>query len=700
MTDNRGCESLLSLRLGRYNVDPLHVVEKLPAVSLSSLNPAQQQAVRHVHTPLLVLAGAGSGKTLAITHKLAHLVNSLRYAPESIYAVTFTNKAAREMKERAGKLMGETASALNVSTFHTLGLNFIRHEHKVLQIKSSFTLLDEDDSLAMLRDAANLNQVDKQVLSGLRMLISNWKNALLSPEQALDIAKDAEETLAAKAYAAYQRTQRACHALDFDDLILLPAVCLRNEDHIRNKWQHKVRYLLVDEYQDTNGAQYELVRLLAGDRAAFTVVGDDDQSIYAWRGANPENLNQLKADYPKLEVIKLEQNYRSFGRILKSANTLIANNPHLFEKSLWSQKQYGEPLRVMSCANDDDEAERVVNEIMMRKMRGNLKWRQFAILFRGNHQARLFEKAMIERKVPYKLSGGQSFFGKAEIKDVLAYLRLLVNDEDDAAFLRIVNVPRREIGASTIEKLGAYAQRRHKTLLPACQELGLETELSGRPLNALRQFSELIQRYSSACRQGDAIAAINELLRAVGYEGWLYEQASSPKVAQGRWQNVQELLGWLQRSLSDPLNKISFEEAVNKLLLRDMLERSAEDEANADEVQMLTLHAAKGLEYPHVYMVGMEEELLPHRTSIEEGNIEEERRLAYVGITRARETLVFSLCTTRKRFGDTVRCEPSRFLAELPVDDLKWDDARNATAEEKAQVREDKLAALKALLDD
>jgi len=618
-------------------------------VSLSSLNPAQQQAVRHVHTPLLVLAGAGSGKTLAITHKLAHLVNSLRYAPESIYAVTFTNKAAREMKERAGKLMGETAGKLNVSTFHTLGLNFIRHEYKALQIKSSFTLLDEDDSLAMLRDAANLNQIDKQVLFGLRMLISNWKNALLSPEQALEVAKDAEETLAAKAYAAYQRTQRACHALDFDDLILLPAVCLRNEDHLRNKWQHKVRYLLVDEYQDTNSAQYELVKLLTGDRGAFTVVGDDDQSIYAWRGANPENLNQLKADFPKLEVIKLEQNYRSFGRILKCANTLIANNPHLFEKSLWSQKQYGEPLRVMSCANDDDEAERVVNEIMMRKMRGNLKWRDFAILFRGNHQARLFEKAMIERKVPYKLSGGQSFFGKAEIKDVLAYLRLLVNDEDDAAFLRIVNVPRREIGASTIEKLGAYAQRRHKTLLPASLELGVETELSGRPLNALRQFAELIQRYGDYCRKGDAIASINELLRAVGYEGWLYEQASSPKVAQGRWQNVQELLSWLERSLSDANEKIGFDEAVNKLLLRDMLERSAEEEQNADEVQMLTLHAAKGLEYPHVYMVGMEEELLPHRTSIEEGNIEEERRLAYVGITRARET--------SKSNGPTRHCE-------------------------------------------
>lgn len=667
---------------------------------MSSLNPAQAQAVKHVHTPLLVLAGAGSGKTLAITHKLAHLVRSLYYTPESIYAVTFTNKAAREMKERAGKLMGEEAARLNVSTFHTFGLNFIRQEYKALQLKRSFTLLDEDDSMAMLREAGNLGQLDKQVLFALRHEISNWKNALLTPEQAMAIAKNKDQQLAATAYAAYERTQRACHALDFDDLILLPAACLRDNLDIREKWQDKVRYLLIDEYQDTNGAQYELMKFLAGTRAAFTVVGDDDQSIYAWRGANPENLNILQQDFPKLQVIKLEQNYRSFGRILKCANTLIANNPHLFEKSLWSQKTYGEPLRVLSCKNDEDEAERVVNEIMMRKMRFNLNWKQFAILFRGNHQARLFEKALIEKRIPYKLSGGQSFFAKAEIKDVLAYFRLLVNEDDDAAFLRIVNVPRRDIGAVTIEKLGAYAQRRHGSLLPSSLELGIESELTGRSLTAVRQFAELIRRYAEQARKGDALEAVNELLKAIGYEGWLYEQASSPKVAQSRWQNVQDLVSWLGNHINHPQDPCDFEEAVNRLLLRDMLERSAEEDRNADEVQMLTLHAAKGLEYPHVYMVGMEEELLPHHVSIEEGNIEEERRLAYVGITRAQETLVFSLCKTRKRYGELVHCEPSRFLTELPVDDLQWDDQRNQSEEQKAQVREDRLAALKALLDD
>lgn len=667
---------------------------------MSSLNPAQQQAVRHVHTPLLVLAGAGSGKTLAITHKLAHLVRSLYYTPESIYAVTFTNKAAREMKERAGKLMGEEAARLNVSTFHTLGLNFIRHEYKTLQLKRSFTLLDEDDSLSMLRDAANLNQVDKQVLAGLRHLISNWKNALLTPEQAHLVASDKEEQLAAAAYAAYDRSQKACHALDFDDLISLPAICLRDHAEVRERWQQKVQYLLIDEYQDTNGAQYELVKYLTGARAKFTVVGDDDQSIYAWRGANPENLNILKADFPALEVIKLEQNYRSFGRILKCANTLIANNPHLFEKSLWSDKTFGEKLRVMSCKNDEDEAERVVNEIMMRKMRFNLNWRDFALLFRGNHQARLFEKTFIEKRIPYKLSGGQSFFSKAEIKDTLAYMRLLTNEDDDAAFLRIVNVPRRDIGAVTIEKLGSYAQRRHAALLPSSLELGLETELSGRSLTSLRQFSALIQRYAIQCRQGDAVQAIKDLLNAVGYQGWLFENASSPKVAQGRWQNVEELLNWLGNHINNPTDPCDFEEAVNRLLLRDMLERNAEEDRNADEVQMLTLHAAKGLEYPHVYMVGMEEQLLPHHVSIEEGNIEEERRLAYVGITRARESLVFSLCKTRKRYGEIVHCEPSRFLTELPIDDLQWDDHKNQSEEQKAAVREDRLAALKALLDD
>ncbi len=666
--------------------------------SLSSLNPAQQQAVRHVHSPLLVLAGAGSGKTLAITHKLAYLVRDRKLRAESVYAVTFTNKAAREMRERAGKLLGSDAEGLNVSTFHTLGLNFLRFEHKHIGLKRNFTLLDEDDSMAMLRDAAHLEHLDKQRIQLIRGQISSWKNALVDAAMAQDLVSSEGEGEIARAYAAYERAQRACNALDFDDLIGLPVKALREHGAIRERWQSRVRYLLVDEYQDTNGAQYEWLKLMVGGNDNLTVVGDDDQSIYTWRGANPENLNLLQQDFPKLTVIKLEQNYRSCGRVLKAANAVIANNSHLFEKQLWSQKDFGEPLRALTCRDDEDEATRVVNEIAARRINLRGKWRDFAILFRGNHQARLFEKALIEKRVPYKLSGGQSFFARAEIKDVLAYLRLLINEDDDAAFLRVVNVPRREIGATTLEKLGAYAQRRHIGLLPACRELGLESELTGRSLLAVRQFSELIARYRDYCRTGDAVAGVQELLRAIGYEAWLLEHASAPKVAMARWGNVQELVSWLERSLNDASDKRSFDDAVSKLLLRDMLERSAEEEANADEVQLLTLHAAKGLEYPHVYMVGMEEELLPHRVSIDENNIEEERRLAYVGITRARETLTFTLCSHRKRFGEVVRCEPSRFLAEVPAEDLIWADKIVLSKEEKQKEAGNRIANLRALL--
>ncbi len=669
-------------------------------MSRAALNPAQSAAVNHIHTPLLVLAGAGSGKTLAITHKLAHLTHYVGYRPENIFAVTFTNKAAREMKERAGKLMGESAQALNVSTFHTLGLNFIRQEHKSLNIKNNFTLIDEDDALQLLKDAANLGAADKNRLWGLKTLISNWKNALILPGHAESIAANEEEHVAAKVYTAYERGLRACHALDFDDLIVLPVHAMREHADIKTRWQNKVRYLLVDEYQDTNIAQYELVKALVGVQARFTVVGDDDQSIYSWRGANPENLKLLQHDFPQLEVIKLEQNYRSCGRILKSANALIANNAHVFDKKLWSDKDFGESLRVITCNDDDDESTRVVNELQARKFRGNFKWKDFALLFRSNHQTRLFEKALLERKIPYRLSGGQSFFAKAEIKDVMAYLRLLVNDEDDAAFLRIANVPRREIGVTTLEKLGWYAQRRHVGLLPACGEIGLEHELSGRPLNALKQFSELLSRYRDFCQRGDAVASVNELLRAVGYESWLYENASSPKVAQGRWANVQELLGWLAKSLNDAQAPCDFAEAVGKLMLRDMMDQTAEERGNVDEVQLFTLHASKGLEFPHVYMVGVEEDILPHHSSIEADTVEEERRLAYVGITRAQQTLVFSLCKTRKRFGETIRCQPSRFLTELPCDDLAWDNAQKLTLDDKKQLATDRLAAMRAMLEE
>ena len=414
---------------------------------MNDLNPRQREAVRHLDGPLLVLAGAGSGKTRVITAKIAHLIEHGGVAARHITAVTFTNKAAREMKGRVGKLLdAEAGRGLSISTFHTLGLNILRRELKAAGLRAGFSIFDEQDVEQLLRELAKKNEADKDTLQRARWQISAWKNDLIDPDTALSNATDDFGGFYAALYGAYQRALRVYNAVDFDDLILLPVSLLRTEPALRERWQNRIRYLLVDEYQDTNGAQYELVKLLVGVRGALTVVGDDDQSIYAWRGARPENLARLRDDFPRLHVIKLEQNYRSTGRILRAANTLIANNEHVFEKRLWSELGPGELLRVVNCRDEEDEAERVISEIIQQRFNSGAPYSSFAILYRGNHQARPFEKALRTQNIPYFISGGTSFFSRSEVKDVMAYLRLIVNPDDDSAFLRIVNTPRREIG--------------------------------------------------------------------------------------------------------------------------------------------------------------------------------------------------------------------------------------------------------------
>jgi ATP-dependent DNA helicase Rep len=651
------------------------------------LNARQQQAVDTVDSPLLVLAGAGSGKTSVITTKIVRLITKYGYRASQIAAVTFTNKAAREMKERVTRLLGgQNSRGLIVSTFHNLGLNIIRREHLALGFKNNFTIFDDQDTLSLLRELCHKNEdADKSELQALQHRISNWKNDLLTPQQVMAQAKDQDQLAAAKLYEAYDRSMRAYNAVDFDDLIRYPVELFRSHPDILEKWQHKIRYLLVDEYQDTNTCQYELVKLICGRYGLFTVVGDDDQSIYSWRGAQPENLALLKQDYPNLKIVKLEQNYRSYGRILKAANAVIANNPHVFEKALWSDKIYGDPIRILATDDDLHEAERVANELLAHKLKNGTEYRDYAILYRGNHQSRFFEKALLEKQIPYKVSGSTSFFSRTEIKDVLAYLRLLVNSADDNAFLRIVNVPRREIGPASLEKLGLYAQKRHISLFEACFELGLAEELPAKGLAAVQRFANLISKTADNAQRGDTMAAINELLAYIGYHGYLYDNSSSPKAAEFRWSNVQQLLEWIERELDNFANDENpLARAINKLILREMLDRN-EDDADTNEVQLMTLHASKGLEFHHVFLVGMEEEFLPHRSSIDEDNIEEERRLAYVGITRAQKTLTLSYARQRKRYGELVDTEPSRFLFEMPQEDLVWEEQQMPMTEEERQ---------------
>ena len=667
---------------------------------MQDLNPRQRDAVRYLDGPLLVLAGAGSGKTRVITAKIARLIEVAGIEPRHITAVTFTNKAAREMKARVGRLLhGNSGSGVNISTFHTLGLNLLRHELQAAGLRRGFSIFDEQDVDQLLRELTKHNEADKDTLQRARRQISAWKNDLVDPDTAQQHAEDDVDSFFAALYGAYQRALRAYNAVDFDDLILLPVSLLRADRELRERWQNRIRYLLVDEYQDTNGAQYEMVRLLVGVRGALTVVGDDDQSIYAWRGARPENLARLRDDFPNLKLIKLEQNYRSTGRILRAANQLIANNEHVFEKRLWSELGPGDPLRVITCRDEEDEAERVVGEIVQQRFSSGAPFGSFAVLYRGNHQARLFEQALRTQNVPYFLSGGTSFFARGEVKDVMAYFRLIANPDDDSAFLRIINTPRREIGSSTLEALSTYAGQRHCALLRAIGELALGEHLKPRAVARLREFSDWVDGLARLSESAAPVDVARQLLADLDYRDWLAQTSASDKAAERRWQNVEDLLDWLCKLQQDKGRGDNLSALVAHLSLMDILERQ-DEESGDDRVVLMTLHAAKGLEFPHVFLVGMEEELLPHRSSIEEDAIAEERRLAYVGLTRAQRTLVMTCAERRRRSGERVRCEPSRFLGELPADDLRWEGRGvRLSAEEKQARGRASLAGLKALLE-
>ena len=666
------------------------------------LNPQQQQAVEYVSGPCLVLAGAGSGKTRVIINKIAHLIGKCGYLPKQIAAVTFTNKAAREMKERVAHSIGkESSKGLIVSTFHTLGFDIIKREYKHLGFKANMTLFDEYDQMALLKElTADLLQEDKELLRTLINRISNWKNDLCSPQQALTLARDKQEQTFAHCYDRYNKQLRAYNALDFDDLIMLPTLLFKQNEEVRSKWQEKIRYLLVDEYQDTNTSQYELIKLLVGDRARFTVVGDDDQSIYSWRGARPQNMVRLRDDFPALRVIKLEQNYRSSQRILHCANILIDNNDHVFDKKLFSNLGEGEKLQIIEAKNEEHEAERVVGELIAHRFIAKTHYRDYAILYRGNHQSRLLEKILMQNRIPYKISGGTSFFSRAEIKDMMAYLRLVVNQDDDAAFLRIVNTPKREIGTATLEKLGSLAQEKHVSLFEAIFDFELIQRVTPKAYDALQKFARWIVELNDEIQRSEPERAVRSMLTSLHYEEYLYEYATSPKAAEMQSKNVATLFDWVADMLKgDEFNEpMNLNQIVTRLTLRDMLERG-EEEDDSDQVQLMTLHASKGLEFPHVFLIGMEEGILPHQTSIDEDNVEEERRLAYVGITRAQQNLWFSLCKERRQFGELIRPEPSRFLLELPENDLQWErDKPPLTAEQQQAKTQSHIANLRAIL--
>jgi len=652
------------------------------------LNPQQREAVRYLDGPLLVLAGAGSGKTRVITEKIAYLIDACEVQPAHVTAITFTNKAAREMKARITHRLGERARDVTISTFHAFGAKFLRLEARAAGLKPGFSIFDASDGLTLIQEL--LKDADKARARQIQQRISLWKNALRKPDEIAPA--DGLEAAAARVYAEYERRLRAYQAVDFDDLIIKPVELLERDADMAARWRTRIWHLLVDEYQDTNRCQNRLMRLLSGARAAFTVVGDDDQSIYAWRGADADNLRQLAADYPHLKVIKLEQNYRSTTRILKAANSVIRHNPKLFEKRLWSEKGHGDAIRVMACRDDAHEAEWVVTRLLAHKFETRGRWRDYAILYRGNHQARLFEQQLRSRRVPYRLSGGPSFFDKTEIKDLTSYLRLLANPDDDPAFLRAVTTPKRGIGGATLEALGQAAGRRQISLCAAIFAPGIEEEIKPAPLAALREFGAFLARVAERARREPAGAVIGDLLKAIGYEAWLRETCE-PREAEARLANVREFVGWLAAKGTEEAQSLL--ELAQSVALITMLDKQEED--GDDAVQLATLHAAKGLEFRHVFLVGCEEGVLPHREALDAGQLEEERRLMYVGITRAQLSLHVSWSAQRKQGREIVARAPSRFIAEMG-DDLRFEGVGQASPTLDKEAGRARLASFKALL--
>ena len=700
----------------------------------TDLNPMQRKAVLYLNGPCLVLAGAGSGKTRVITQKIAYLLRECGYAARNVVALTFTNKAAKEMSERIRQLVDPRLSkGLTVSTFHSLGLRFLREEAESLGLKKQFSILDSNDALAIIQEL--LATTDRARLKSVQQSISLWKNGLVGPDEAAATAQTPNDAEAARIYRDYSATLAAYQAVDFDDLIRLPATLLESNEEVRARWQGRVHYLLVDEYQDTNVCQYRMVQALVGTRAMLTAVGDDDQAIYAWRGATVENLQRLTKDFPNIELIKLEQNYRSVQRILTAANKVISNNPNVFGKKLWSSLGEGEPIQVTAMDDEESEAENIAIRLSAARFERRAEWRDFAVLYRSNQQARAMEQALRTLHIPYSISGGQSFFEKPEIRDVLAYLRLIANDDDDPAFIRAITTPRRGVGNTTLQALGKFAQEKGLSMFAAVFEIGDSDRLASRQLMPLQNFVRYIQDFQQRSGKpgnarnmqgmGDlfseenaagldtyeqaathaAADLLDELLRTMDYERHLYDLYDE-KPAQNRWQNVLELIGWLKRKAQE--DDLDLMELVQHVALVTMLERS-EDE-NPDTVKLSTLHAAKGLEYPHVYLIGVEEGLLPHLGRDDEDlgqgdeavealaqRIQEERRLMYVGITRAQRSLHLSWCKRRRRAREDVVRERSRFIEEMGFSDEKpVDSAAGMDPRERLQMLKTLLAGPKA----
>ncbi len=644
-------------------------------LNLNALNPQQRLAVETLHGPVLILAGAGTGKTRVITFRIAHMIGK-GIPPGNILAVTFTNKAAREMKERVAKLVarkprpkdGPPSEGPTICTFHSLGARILRQHIELLGYKKNFVIYDEAEQLGAIKkilshiSARNEKTDPKAILN----FLSRYKSGSLKPGA---FADESAAALAQHIRSRYESALRACNAIDFDDLLLLTLKLFKEHPRVLAACRNKFRYVMVDEYQDTNAAQFELVRLLTEEHRNLCVVGDDDQSIYGWRGAEIANLLDLEKHYREVKIIKLEQNYRSTNTILNAANAVIKNNVRRRGKQLWSQKGHGAKIVLHAFANDEEEARSIVEQIEYARLARRLPWGAQAILFRTNQQSRPFEMALRQAGVRYHLIGGQSFFDRREVRDFLAYLKVFLNPHDDVSLLRIANVPARGLSDVTMERLLAASQERHGSVYTAMRHTDVQGMLQAKTRESLQAFLEFVERTRSrlaADPHGSLLLWAEQFLAETGYIDDLRRSEKNPETAESRIRNLKELAATLDGAPPDlsrpPAERL--EQFLEEVTLDT--EREEEKEVEGDAVTLITMHSCKGLEFPHVYVVGLEDGLLPHSRSREEGTLDEERRLFYVAITRAQETLTLSYCLGRKKYGQLLPAHPSPFLKELP----------------------------------
>ncbi|WP_027410402.1 DNA helicase PcrA [Anoxybacteroides tepidamans] len=655
---------------------------------LVNLNEEQQAAVKTTEGPLLIMAGAGSGKTRVLTHRIAYLMAEKHVAPWNILAITFTNKAAREMKERVQSLVGGAAEDIWISTFHSMCVRILRRDIDRIGIDRNFSILDTTDQLSVIKTILNEKNIDPKKFDPRAILgtISNAKNELLSPEQFVKKAASYYEKIASDVYTEYQQRLLRNHALDFDDLIMTTIQLFERVPEVLEHYQYKFQYIHIDEYQDTNRAQYKLVKMLASRFQNICVVGDSDQSIYRWRGADIQNILSFETDYPNAKVVLLEQNYRSTKRILQAANEVIENNYNRKPKKLWTENPEGQKIVYYEAMNESDEAQFVAGKIKEYVDFGKRRYSDFAVLYRTNAQSRMMEEVLIKSNIPYQIVGGLKFYDRKEIKDVLAYLRLIANPNDDISFSRIVNVPRRGVGASSLEKIASYASAHGLSMFQALGELE-HIGLSARIAAPLNEFRRQIEHWGQMQEYVSVTELVEDVLEKSGYREML--RAEKTLEAQSRLENIDEFLSVTKHfeNVNEDKSLIAF--LTDLALVADIDQLNNEEDKGSDAVVLMTLHSAKGLEFPVVFLIGMEEGIFPHSRSLDdEEEMEEERRLAYVGITRAEEELFLTSAQMRILFGRTSVNPVSRFVGEIP-DELieRVNKTKRWTASESVKTR-------------